>query len=140
MQGASGNLNYFLLFVSKHPLGLMKMKEAMKKIAQNGTYKFSDADVGQTAMFRFDAPEAYHMKLYENFKGQTVPYDSMNNDVTAYALNHTAFIDAKSMLTLLEKEGMITAISSDTKRKSGTFNRSVQAVNFHGRFTDGVLF
>lgn len=61
MQGATGTLNYFLVFASKHPLGLMKMKEAMKSIAQNGTYKFADADVGQTALFRFDAPEAYHM-------------------------------------------------------------------------------
>lgn len=140
MQGVTGTLNYFLVFASKHPLGLMKMKEAMKSIAQNGTYKFADADVGQTALFRFDEPEAYHMKLYEAFKGEQVAYDSRNDDVTAFALNHTPFVDAKSMLRLLEADGMISAISADRKRKRGTFNEMVSAIDFHGRIQDGFLF
>lgn len=140
MQGANGTLNYFLVFASKHPLGLMKMKEAMKSIAQNGTYKFADADVWQTALFRFDEPEAYHMKLYEAFKHSQVEYDSRDDDVTAFALNDTPFVDAKSMLTLLEKEGLVTAISSNPKRRRGTFDKTVSAINFHGRAQDGVLF
>ena len=140
MQGASGALNYFLVFASKHPLGLIKMKEAMKRIAQNGTYKFSDADVGQTALFRFDEPEVYYMKLYEAFKGQKMAYDSRNDNVTAFALNHTPFVDAKSMLRLLEEGGLITASSADQKRKRGTFNETVNMIDFHGRVQNGVLF
>jgi three-Cys-motif partner protein len=140
MQGATGTLNYFLVFASKHPLGLMKMKEAMKSIAQNGTYKFADADVGQTALFRFDEPEVYHMKLYEAFKGQKIGYDSRNDEVTAFALNHTPFVDAKAMLRILEGNGMINAISVDSKRKRGTFNNTVSAIDFHGRVQNGVLF
>jgi len=140
MQDASHNLNYFLVFASKHQLGLRKMKETMKRITQNGTYKFADADVGQTALFRFDEPEAYQMKLYEAFKGRVVPYDSEDDDITVFALNHSPFVNAKSMLTLLEKESFITAISSDKKRKRGTFDERVSAVDFHGRATDGVLF
>ncbi len=140
MQGNTGNLNYFLVFASKHPLGLIKMKEAMERISQNDTYKFADADVGQTALFRFDAPEAYHMKLYEAFRGQHVVYDSRNDDVTAFALNHTPFVDAKSMLRILEGDGMITATESDPRRKRGTFNDAVHKINFHGRAQDGILF
>ena len=140
MQGTSGTLNYFLVFASKHPLGLIKMKEAMRSIAQNGTYKFADADVGQTALFRFDEPEAYHMKLFEEFNGQAVDYDSRTDDVTAFALNHTPFINAKSMLVLLEKAGMITATASDSKRKRGTFDEKVTAISFHGRVQDGFQF
>lgn len=141
MQGATHNLNYFLVFASKHHLGLEKMKEAMKRITKNGMYKFADADVGQTALFRFDEPEAYQMKLYEAFKGRVVPYDSEDDDITAFALNHSPFVNAKSMLTLLEKDGFITAVSSDSKRKRGTFNATVRAVNFHGKATtDGFLF
>ncbi len=140
MQGVTGTLNYFLVFASKHPLGLIKMKEAMKSIAQNGTYKFSDANVGQTSLFRFDEPEAYHMKLYEVFKSRQVAYDSLNDDVTAYALNNTPFVNAKSMLKLLENDRMITAVSSNSKRRRGTFDETVRAINFHGRVTDGILF
>lgn len=140
MQGMTGTLNYFLVFASKHPLGLMKMKEAMKSIAHNGAYKFADADVGQTALFRFDEPEAYHMKLYEAFKGNQVAYDSRNDDVTAFALNHTPFVDAKPMLRILEGEGMITAVSADSKRKRGTFNDTVNKISFHGRVQDGFVF
>lgn len=141
MQGAARKLNYFLVFASKHPLGLIKMKEAMKTIAQNGTYKFADADVGQTALFRSDEPQNYHMKLYEAFRGKVVAYDSQDDDITAYALNYSPFVNAKSMLTLLEKDGLITAVSSDSKRKRGTFNATVRAVNFHGKATtDGFIF
>lgn len=140
MLGATGTLNYFLVFASKHPLGLTKMKEAMKSIAQNGTYRFADADVGQTALFRFDEPEVYHMKLYEEFEGQKVDYDSRNDDITAFALNHTPFVNAKSMLAILERESMITATALGSKRRRGTFDEKVNAIDFHGRVQDGFQF
>lgn len=140
MQGMTGTLNYFLVFASKHPLGLIKMKEAMKKIAQNGTYRFADTSVGQTALFRFDEPRDHYIRLYEAFKGRQVAYDSLWDDVTAFALNHTPFVDAKSMLRLLEADAMITAVSTDPKRKRGTFNDTVNMINFHGRVQNGVLF
>ena len=40
MRSKSGILNYFLVFASQHPLGLEKMKEAMKKVDQTGGYSF----------------------------------------------------------------------------------------------------
>lgn len=140
MQGAAGTLNYFLVFASKHPLGLMRMKEAMKKIAQNGTYQFSDANIGQMALFRADDPKDYCLELYEAFKGRQVGFDSLYDDVTALALNNTPFVNAKSMLRLLESEGMITATASTSKRKCGTFDDTVTMIDFHGSVKNGVLF
>lgn len=140
MQGKSRTLNYFLVFASKHPLGLIKMKEAMRRISHNGTYRFADADVGQIALFSSDESQNYHMKLYDMFKGQKVAYDSQDDDITAFALNDTPFVNAKAMLTLLEKEGLVTAVSADPKRKKGAFNEAVTAINFHGRAIDGFLF
>ena len=140
MQGAAGTLNYFLVFASKHPLGLVKMKEAMKRISQNGTYKFADRDVGQPALFKFDDPKAYYMTLFDSFKGQRVKYDSVQDDVTAFALNHTPFVNAKAMLRLLEAAGMITAISDNEKRNQRTFNKTVTMIDFHGSVQDGFLF
>ena len=106
MQDASRTLNYFLVFASKHPLGLIKMKEVMKSISHNGTYKFADADIGQIALFRSDEPRDYYMKLYEAFKDQKIAYDSQEDDITAFALNHTPFLNAKAMLTSF-REGRI---------------------------------
>jgi hypothetical protein len=139
MRGASDTLNYFLVFAGKHPRGAEKMKEAMGRIAQNGTYTFADADIGQEALFRFDAPQEYHTRLFGQFKGQIVPYDSQNDDITAFALNHTPFTSAKTMLKLLEREQMITPTCSAGRRR-GTFDKTVTAIKFHERAQHGLLF
>ena len=140
MRGKTGKMNYFLVFASKHPLGLVKMKEAMKRITQNGSYTFNDTDVGQQALLRFDEPKAYYMSLYSHFKQRRVKYDGENDDVTAFALNHTPFFNAKSMLKLLEDEEFITASSTDPKRRRGTFNHAVTEIDFHGKAQNGQLF
>jgi len=140
MRDSRHMLSYFLVFASKHPLGLIKMKEAMKRISQNGTYIFADTDVGQTALFHDDNPEAYCMALCNAFKGKNVDYDGENDDVTAYALNQTPFLNAKSMLKILENKELVTADSLDPKRKRRTFNNTVRAIYFHGKVQNGRLF
>ena len=40
MQKTNKSIDYWLVFASKHPLGIEKMKEAMKRPAQNGNYRF----------------------------------------------------------------------------------------------------
>lgn len=102
MRNASG-LDYYLVFASQHPLGLKKMKEAMKKIDQAGAYQFSDASLGQTALFRFDDPEISAQKMHACFNGRRVEW----RELERYALNETPFLNPKSMLNLLEKQGLI---------------------------------
>ena len=121
MRSAKNIIDYHLVFASQHPLGLEKMKEAMKTIAKNGDYCFSDAHLNQTALFHFDEPSAYSPQLFEQFRGQVVNYQALNN----YALNETPFTNPKSMLKDLEGKGMIQVSSNDPKRRKGTFNEEL---------------
>lgn len=119
MRSAKDTIDYHLVFASQHPLGLEKMKEAMKKIAKNGDYCFSDAvHPDQTTLFRLDDPSAHSQQFFEHFCGRVVLYPELND----YALNETPFTNPKSMLKDLEGKGMIQVNSSDPKRRKGTFN------------------
>jgi three-Cys-motif partner protein len=120
MRTSSRILNYYLVFASQHPLGLERMKEAMRKIDQSGSYRFSDASVGQSSLFRFDKPEDYSLGLYERFRGRMVTYAQ----VAHFALNETPFTNPKQMLRDLEcTRGLIDEVTStDPKRRKGTFN------------------
>ena len=110
--------DYHLVFASQHYLGLEKMKEAMKTIAKNGDYCFSDAHLNQASMFRFDEPSEYSPQLFEQFRGRTVGYAELRD----FTLNESPFTNPKSMLKDLEEKGMIQVNSSDPKRRKGTFN------------------
>ncbi len=119
--------NYSLVFASQHPKGLEKMKEAMKKMDQNGTYSFSDTNLNQTSLFRFNQSEEYAMKMHEQYKGKDAGYHELQD----YALNETPFIDPKSMLRNLENKNLIHVVSSDPKRRKGTFNeKKIQKIVF----------
>lgn len=140
MQSSSGTLNYFLVFASKHPLGLVKMKEAMKRIDQDGSYRFADADVSQPSLLRFDNPDQYAAELHEHFEGRHVSYEGFDNEITDYALNQTPFRNSKSMLVSLEKQNLIRVVSNDPKRRKGTFKEgAIKSVEFL-RTTHGLQF
>jgi three-Cys-motif partner protein len=140
MQSTSGTLNYFLVFASKHPLGLVKMKEAMKRIDQDGSYCFADANVSQPSLFRFDDPEQYAPRLHKNFEGRNVNCEAFDNEIADYALNQTPFRNAKSMLATLEKQNLIRVVNQDIKRRKGTFKEgAIKSVEFL-RTTHGLQF
>ena len=129
MRSRSGSLNYFLVFASQHPLGLEKMKEAMKKVDQTGNYHFSDAHVGQQTLFRFDKPEDYSPLMFSRFQGKAVTYDVLRD----YALNETPFINPKGMLKDMEGKELIIIASRDPKRHKGTFNEEkIIRITFKG--------
>jgi len=115
---AAETINYFLVFASQHHLGLEKMKEAMRSIDTDGSYRFSDARINQPALFRFDDPASYSLALFDHFRGRTVRY----GDTQKFALNETPFTNPKSMLTHLEDKGLIIVKSSDPRRRKRTFN------------------
>ncbi len=118
MRSAKNTIDYHLVFASQHPLGLEKMKEAMKTIAKNDDYCFSDAHPNQISLFRFDDPSAYSPQLFEQFHGRTAKYPELRD----YALNETPFVNPKGMLKDLEGKDLIRVSSSDPKRRKGTFN------------------
>ena len=103
MRGKADTLNYHLVFATKHPLGLEKMKEAMRAIDKTGAYLFSDAHVDQHVLFRADDAEVFAEQMFKKFDGQQISMD----DVTTYALNETPFLNPKAMLASLDSTGRI---------------------------------
>ncbi len=118
VRGKHDALNYYLVFATKHPLGMEKMKEAMKVIDETGAYTFSDAHREQHVLFRDDNVEQYASALFEAFKGKTISIE----DARSYALSETPFVNAKSMLAALENQGrlQVTAREGQVRRK-GSF-------------------
>ncbi len=129
MRTRATTLNYYLVFASQHHLGLEKMKEAMKKVDQTGTYQFTDAHVNQYSLFRFDEPENYSPLLFARFCGKTVRFEELRD----FALNETPFTNPKSMLKDLENKELIIVMTSDPKRRKGTFNEEkIDRIVFKG--------
>lgn len=117
MNSREGQLNYHLVFASQHPLGLEKMKEAMKTVDQTGTYSFSDDTVGQELLrFDFDAPAIWAERMQRALGGKWRPYA----DFRDYALNETPFINPKAMLRELEGRGVVE-VDAAAGRKKGAF-------------------
>lgn len=126
MRGSDDMLNYHLVFASQNPLGLKKMKEAMKSIDKTGSYSFSDGHINQITMFRFDHPEDFAPKLHQQFVGQNVPYA----DVTRFTLNETPFIEPIQMLKVLLDRGQIEVTRIDPKKTRGLSEDHVSKVKF----------
>lgn len=129
MRGSGDTLNYHLVFASQNPLGLKKMKEAMKSIDKTGGYSFSDGHVNQARLFRFDHPEDFAPELHRHFVGQEVPYA----DVTWFTLNETPFIEPIQMLKVLLDRGQIEVTRIDPKRNRGLSEDHVSKVKFLDR-------
>jgi three-Cys-motif partner protein len=122
MRSKKQTIDYHLVFASQHPLGLEKMKEAMRKIDQDGSYCFSDDSVGQHTLFRFNDPATHAKQMVKHFRGQSVAYAAVND----YALNESPFSNPKKMLKALEDAGLIV-VAATRARKKGTFPEDAQA-------------
>ena len=103
MNSREGQLNYHLVFASQHPLGLEKMKEAMKAVDKTGSYSFSDDSFGQTLLFDFNAPDDWAVKMQSALADVWRPY----SDFRKYALNETPFINPKAMFKHLSGIGKL---------------------------------
>ncbi|HET6248486.1 MAG TPA: three-Cys-motif partner protein TcmP [Tepidisphaeraceae bacterium] len=127
MRGKTDALNYYLVFASHNPLGLTKMKEAMRTIDQSGQYMFSDGGIGQDLLFRFDDPKHFADALHKKFENRKAAYEELND----FALNETPFINPKAMLRSLEDRSMVKVESSNPKRRRNEFNeKTLVSVTF----------
>ena len=131
MRGVHDQIIYHLVFASKHPLGLEKMKEAMRRIDQTGTYSFSDAHVDQHRLFAEDNDAYYAELMWHEFNDSLMPYEQ----VRLWALNETPFLNAKSMLRVLEGEQrVIPEPFAGINRKRGDFSEEKIAALRFGKF------
>ena len=119
MRGKKDMLNYHLVFATKHPLGMEKMKEAMKVIDQDGSYTFSQPfHEDQHVLFRADDAEVYAEGLFNRFNGKSASWE----DVRDYALCETPCLNPKAMLAVIEKQGRLKVVTvNDQPRRAGTF-------------------
>jgi three-Cys-motif partner protein len=121
MRTSKNQIGYHLVFASKHPLGLEKMKEVMKSIAKDGSYTFSDDNENAQGLFRYDDPDYYAAEVHKHFNGRTVSYGEVND----FALNESPFVNCKAMLRVLEKGKRIKVTCTGTRR-TGDFPERVQ--------------
>ena len=127
MRDKNDQHSYYLIFASQHHLGLEKMKVAMKKIDQTGDYRFSDARVDQEVLFKYDDVTETARLLYEHFLERKVLWE----EIRLYTLNHTPFVNPKSMLSILEKKDVIKVYPENPKRRKGTFpDGTVKSIEF----------
>jgi three-Cys-motif partner protein len=115
MNTREGQLNYHLVFASQHPLGLQKMKEAMKAVDKSGSYSFSDDSIGQALLFKFDAPAEWASKMQAALGGAWHPYAVFHD----YALNETPFLNPKAMLEHLKQGGKVQVSWRGASAKRG---------------------
>lgn len=110
-----GKVGYFLVFASRHPRGLEKMKGAMKRMDQTGSYQFSNTRVGQAPLFRFNRPEDYAPSLHKQFVGQGPVRFGPDSTIHDFALLETPFENPKKMLEVLDKQGLLHVTSTNPK-------------------------
>jgi three-Cys-motif partner protein len=131
MQSRNSSINYHLVFASQHSLGLEKMKESMKQLDQDGSYRFCDENVGQARLFRFDDLYTHARSMLQTFQGTVVEFSEVND----YALLQSPFVNAKGMLKDLESRGFIEVIADGPRRK-GTYPDD--RLKLRIRFREGV--
>jgi len=134
MKSGSRSLDYHLVFASQHSLGLEKMKESMKQLDQDGTYRFCDEHVGQGQLFNFSDHLHHANIMLERFRGATISYDAVND----YALNASPFVNVKGMLKELEQRNLIEVCANGQRRKN-TYpsDRLSMEIRFRGTDSNG---
>jgi len=114
---------YFLIFATKHWLGLKLMKEAMWRVDKSGNFSFSDR-LGRAQSFLMDYQEEQYWipkaakRVYANFKGKTVRI----SDIEQFVVTETEYIFRKKILRYIEKNNPSTIeVQLNRKRRKGSF-------------------
>jgi three-Cys-motif partner protein len=126
VRGQYNQVLYYLVFASRHRLGIIKMKEAMAKVGQHGTLSVSDALNDRQALFDLDDPNFYLPGLLAHFGSRkSVDID----EVYDYILTETQYGSLSKILTPLAKEGRIVKRPENPKRRANAFN-DVRCLDF----------
>lgn len=128
MRNRHNNVDYFLFFGTNNLLGMKRMKESMWRVDPTGTFEFSD-NTNPNQLLLFSQPDYSILQnmLSDHFKGQMITVE----DVEEYVIADTPFYKFKSeALRPMEAHGQISVISSDSKRKKGTFAEGKTRIRF----------
>ncbi|MSQ22915.1 MAG: hypothetical protein EXR53_06420 [Dehalococcoidia bacterium] len=118
---------YHLLFGTKHPLGMLKMKGAMWNVAPDGNFQYSDfSDPSQLRLFTETMGEDYAQELaeliWQNRRGGTIAKKELLDNETAY---HPTAIEKHltRALRIMEYEAQPSRVLAVTK-SDGTPRRA----------------
>lgn len=126
MKSTREALNYHLVFASQHPLGLRKMKEAMKAVDQSGSYSFSDDSVGQ-GYLSFTEPSEPANKMLDALEGSWRPWKHFDD----FALNESPFGNPKAMLSYLKSKGKVEVQWIGFPSKTGFPEDRIKLIKLH---------
>lgn len=124
MRNQSNSTDYFLFFATNGLKGLEKMKEAMWKIDDTGSFQFSDFKDSKRQVSLFSGqPNLVPLKeaIVRQFRGQDVTIDALSDWVVAetpYLRTHLK----TQILAPMEKAGELTVVNPSAKRRRGTFS------------------
>jgi hypothetical protein len=121
MRNERNTMDYFLFFATNNELGLKKIKEAMWRVDESGTYSFSDAtDPNQSLLFSAEPDrELLRRLIMSKFSGtETTP-----NEIERFVVHDTPFREThyKKVLQALEGAGSIIPIDAPATRRRGTY-------------------
>src|SRR5262245_8334754 len=121
MRNERNAMDNFLFFGTNNELGLRKMKEAMWRVDESGTYTFSDAtDPNQSVLFSAEPDRHLLTRLIvDKFAG----VETTQNEIERFVVRHTPFREThyKKALQALEDGGKLTPINPTPKRRRGTY-------------------
>ncbi len=121
MRNERNTMDYFLFFATNNELGLRKMKEAMWRVDESGTYTFSDAtDPNQNVLFAAEPDRKLLARLLtDHFSGQEVTVEQIEQ----FVVRQTVFREThyKKVLQTLESEGQILPKNARPNRRPGTY-------------------
>jgi len=118
-----GRVLYHLFFASNHPLGHLKMKEAMWSVDPSGGFRFvDDTDRDQLVLLDEDPAERLVKQLAREYSGKEV----LAEHVLRRVADDTPFVHkhARAALKLMEARGLTQVAATKVtgeKRKKGTF-------------------
>jgi three-Cys-motif partner protein len=124
MLNKGNSTDYFLFFATNNLKGLEKMKDAMWKVDDTGSFQFSDHADARGRMSLFSAhPNLAPLReaILKNFKGRQVLIESLRDWVIA----ETEFLPKHlkgPILAPMEHAGELSVISPAPKRRKGTFS------------------
>jgi three-Cys-motif partner protein len=121
MRNERNTMDYFLFFATNNELGLRKMKEAMWRVDEGGTYTFSDAtDPSQSVLF---AAEPDRRLLTGLIVDKFASTEATLKEIERFVVCQTAFREThyKKALKALEEADKVIVVNPPPRRRSGTY-------------------